>query len=117
MNNCKYETSNGRCGLKGSYAYRHKCFTEDLCKRHEPKTNSDLIRSMSDEELVECISKRAVDRLCEIVCGGECKALATLDKTCDQVCKEIVLNWLQTPADHTEVASDILMRPNGEEDA
>lgn len=51
MSNCKFETSNGRCGLKGCYAYRHKCFTEDLCKCHEPKTNSDRIRSMSDEEL------------------------------------------------------------------
>lgn len=53
MSNCKYETSNGRCGLKGSYAYRHKCFTEDLCKCHEPKTNADRIRAMSDEELAK----------------------------------------------------------------
>ena len=51
MSNCKFETSNGRCGLKGCYAYRHKCFTEDLCKCHEPKTNADRIRAMSDEEL------------------------------------------------------------------
>lgn len=61
-------------------------------------TNADRIRAMSDEELAECISKRAVDRLCEIVCGCECKAFATLDKTSDQVCKEIVLKWLKRPA-------------------
>lgn len=48
---CKYETSNGRCGLKGCYAYRHKCYTEDMCKCHEPPTNADRIRSMSDENL------------------------------------------------------------------
>ena len=48
---CKYETSNGRCGLKGSYAYRHKCYTEDFCKCCEPQTNADRIRAMSDEEL------------------------------------------------------------------
>lgn len=53
MSNCKYETSNGRCGLKGSYAYRHKCYTEDMCRCHEPKTNADHIRSMADEELAE----------------------------------------------------------------
>ena len=48
---CKYETSNGRCGLKGCYAYRHKCYTEDMCKCHEPPTNADRIRAMTDEEL------------------------------------------------------------------
>lgn len=48
---CKYETSNGRCGLKGCYAYRHKCYTEDMCKCNEPPTNADRIRAMSDEEL------------------------------------------------------------------
>ena len=53
MSNCKYETKNGRCGLKGSYAYRHKCYTEDMCRCHEPKTNADHIRSMTDEELAE----------------------------------------------------------------
>ena len=53
MSNCKYETSNGRCGLKGSYAYRHKCYGEDMCRCNEPKTNADHIRSMTDEELSE----------------------------------------------------------------
>ena len=48
---CKYETSNGRCGLKGCYAYRHKCYTEDMCKCHEPTTNADRIRAMTDDEL------------------------------------------------------------------
>ena len=51
MSNCKYETSNGRCGLKGCYAYRRKCYTEDMCRCHEPKTNADHIRSMTDDEL------------------------------------------------------------------
>ena len=50
---CKYETSNGRCGLKGCYAYRHKCYTEDMCKCNEPPTNADRIRSMTDEEINE----------------------------------------------------------------
>lgn len=80
-------------------------------------TNADRIRAMSDEKLAERIYERAVYKLCDIVCGGECKAFATLDKTGDQVCKEIVLKWLKQPADHAEVASEVLMRPNGEEDA
>ena len=53
MTNCKYITKNGRCGLKGSYAYRHGCFGEDMCRCREPMTNADLIRSTSDEELNE----------------------------------------------------------------
>lgn len=53
MTNCKYITKNGRCGLKGSYAYRHGCFGEDMCRCREPMTNADRIRSMSDEELAE----------------------------------------------------------------
>lgn len=50
---CKYETSNGRCGLKGSYAYRHKCYTDEFCKCCDPQTNADRIRAMSDEELAD----------------------------------------------------------------
>ena len=56
---CKYETSNGRCGLKGCYAYRHKCYTEDMCKLHEPQTNADHIRAMSDEELADVLREFA----------------------------------------------------------
>lgn len=55
MSSCRYETKNGRCGLKDCYAYRHKCFTEDLCKCHEPLTNANRIRAMSDEELAKFI--------------------------------------------------------------
>lgn len=62
MAKCKYETSNGRCGLKGSYAYRYKCFTTDLCKCHEPMTNADRIRAMSDGELAEWICDMAYGR-------------------------------------------------------
>ena len=97
MSNCKYETSNGRCGLKGSYAYRHKCYTEDMCRCHEPKTNADHIRSMTDEELVDFMSKHCIEDFCYIICGGECKAVATLNKTSEQRCQEIVLNWLKQP--------------------
>ena len=53
MTNCKYITKNGRCGLKGSYAYRHGCFGEDMCRCREPMTNADRIRAMNDEELAE----------------------------------------------------------------
>ena len=74
---CKYETSNGRCGLKGCYAYRHKCYTQDMCKCHEPQTNADRIRSMTDDELAKllcCTGWRMIEQ-----------------KEC--------LEWLQQPAE------------------
>ena len=61
MTNCKYITKNGRCGLKGSYAYRHGCFGEDMCRCREPMTNADRIRAMSDEELAEFLIDLADD--------------------------------------------------------
>ena len=86
--NCKYETPNGRCGLKGSYAYRHKCFTEDLCKCHDPMTNADRIRAMSDEELAEFIKNIKVRAVF-------CKAAKNNDAF-DELCSA---EWLQQPAE------------------
>ena len=60
MTNCKYITKNGRCGLKGSYAYRHGCFGEDMCRCREPMANADRIRAMSDEELAVLIAREIV---------------------------------------------------------
>ena len=87
---CKYETSNGRCGLKGCYAYRHKCYTEDMCKCHEPQTNADRIRSMSDEELATML-KDYKD------CSKNC--IISNGKHCYQICEEesVLLKWLQQP--------------------
>lgn len=59
MTNCKYITKNGRCGLKGSYAYQHGCFGKDNCRCIEPMTNADRIRSMSDEELANVLREFA----------------------------------------------------------
>ena len=86
---CKYETSNGRCGLKGCYAYRHKCYTEDMCKCNEPPTNADRIRAMSDENLAwELMLWR-----CEAIAkyhGIESQYPDTHSK---------ILDWLQKPTE------------------
>ena len=65
----------------------------------EMPSNADKIRAMSDEELAEEISRSSILDLCDIVCGGGCKAVATFNKTPEQRCAEIVLNWLQQPAE------------------
>lgn len=69
----------------------------DYPKPYKPLSNADRIRGMSDEELAETMNQKAIDTICDIVCGGECNAIATLHKTSNQVCKEIILDWLRQP--------------------
>ena len=88
MTNCKYITKNGRCGLKGSYAYRYGCFGEDMCRCREPMTNAQRIRAMSDEELVEFIKNIKVR-------AALCKAVGNNDAF-EELCSA---EWLQQPAE------------------
>ena len=81
---CKYETSNGRCGLKDSYAYRHKCYTEDMCKCNEPPTNADRIRG-NGEDHATCEWISVQDRLPEdqeevLVCTRSKNGIRNIDK-------------------------------------
>ena len=62
-------------------------------------TNADKIRSMSDEEMASEMDQRSVSTICDIVCQGDCKAIATLNKTSGEVCKGIIMKWLQKPAE------------------
>lgn len=59
-----------------------------------PFTIGDRIRSMSDEEIAAWVSEHGVDIMCELICGRECKAVATLDKTSNEVCQDIVKEQL-----------------------
>lgn len=62
-------------------------------------TNAQKIRAMSDEELAVAMSLRNIDTICDIVCNGECCAIATLDKTGEEICKDTILVWLRQPAE------------------
>lgn len=62
MTNCKYLTKTGKCGLEGSYAYRRKCFGEDMCRCRDPMTNADRINAMTIEEKAEFLSSIAYGR-------------------------------------------------------
>lgn len=89
---CKYETRNGRCGLAGSYAYRHKCYTEDMCRCHEPISNAYRIRAMSDEELattIHAIRLGWTATWCDYHCENEG----------DDGCDKCVLAWLKQPVE------------------
>ena len=66
-------------------------------KKFGQMTNAQRIRSMSDEELADYISENCISDFCYIVCGGNCKAMATFNKTSHQVCREIVADWLKQP--------------------
>lgn len=59
-----------------------------------PCTNADRIRAMSDEELASEMNQRSILTICDIVCQGDCKAIATLNKTRGEVCEEIIMEWL-----------------------
>lgn len=62
-------------------------------------TNAQKIRAMSDEELASEMNQRSISTICDIVCQGECKAIATLNKTSGEVCKEIIMEWLRQPTE------------------
>ena len=72
---------------------------EDVTDKNvEKMTNADRIRAMSDEAIAEYVCRNSINTLCDIICGGECNAIATLKKSGDWACKEIVMKWLQQPA-------------------
>ena len=67
------------------------------CCLPDGKTNIEQFRSMTDEELVEFLFEYGAYTVCDLVCGGGCKAVASLEKTASQKCREIILAKLQEP--------------------
>lgn len=74
----------------------------DYPKSRRPQANGDRIRAMSDGELAEFVCRNSINTMCDIICGGWCNAVATLKKSGDEMCKEIVIKWLQQPAEGGE---------------
>lgn len=62
-----------------------------------PVTNADRIRSMTDEELAAALDGFGAYSVCDLVCGGKCYAIASLEKTASQKCREIILAKLKEP--------------------
>ena len=72
-------------------------------KKFGAKTNAQKIRGMSDEEIADWVSlDGAINTPCDIICGGDCKAIATIEKSSIERCKEIVMKWLQMPAEEDD---------------
>ena len=87
------ESCNGFIDMRGQFhANKEEPFMP-------PMTNADRIRRMSDKELASEMNQRSISTVCDIVCQGDCKAIATLNKTSGEVCKEIIMKWLQQPAE------------------
>ena len=94
---CIYFEKNGRCrkfsdDTAVSYCVMGPCPEQTL-------SNADRIRAMSDEELASEMNQRSISTICDIVCQGGCAAIATLNKTGNKVCTEIIMKWLQQPAE------------------
>ena len=75
-----------------SYCVKGPCGAQVL-------SNGDRIRTMTDEELAEFIEEHCIESFCDIVCGGQCRAIRTFEKTSAEVCNDIIRNWLQQPAE------------------
>ena len=62
-------------------------------------TNYERIKAMSAEEMVDCMNKRCIDNVCDIVCNDNCRAFKTLERTSKQVCRDIIRAWLESEVD------------------
>ena len=84
-------------------SHEHYRATEDFARRlidhAKPMRNADKIRAMSDEEITEFVCRNGINTLCDIICGGECNAIASFKNSGDEACKEIVMKWLKQPAE------------------
>lgn len=88
---CSYRQPNGYCGSTGGWErcqYRQLYQPNTVVGYVPPlkKTNADRIRSMTDEELANCIT----DDLCDRVCHSPL--------SCDGNCEIQVLAWLKHEA-------------------
>ena len=98
-----------KCGGRGYFTV--PCYGEDydgvtvlrceVCKGNGmievPVTNVDRFRTMTDEELVEFLFEYGAYTVCDLVCGGGCKAFASLKETSDEKCRRIILEKLRAP--------------------
>lgn len=68
----------------------------DCPKKTKSNTNYNKIKNMSIENMAEFISNNATNNFCDLICNGECRALGTLNKPADEVCKKIITHWLNS---------------------
>lgn len=96
---CPYRAQCGDSPKHAEFAEGSECddFNRDII--NAPLTNADRIRAMSDEELAKEMCHRSIDAICDIVCGGDCKAIKTLNRTSKEVCRDIILAWLHRPVE------------------
>lgn len=94
LSGCKVEEYSGICPMSNSVRLKEK-----------PKTNADRIRAMSDEELAMNFEDYGLCKYIQRCDFPWCEGRAN--------CSWCVTDWLKQPAN--EVASDVLMQPDGEE--
>lgn len=90
---CIYFEKDGVCRKFTDDTYISYCVMEPCPE--QKLSNADRIRVMSDEELASEMNQRSILTICDIVCQGDCKAIAALNKTRGEVCEEIIMEWLR----------------------
>ena len=86
------------CGGHGFIAKFNDCSAwSECCEKcngtgeiEVPFTIGDKIRSMSDEEIAAWLNAHVTDTVCDLICWNDCDAMATYDKTSDEVCKDLI---------------------------
>lgn len=90
---CIYFEKDGKCRKFSDDTYISYCVMGPCPE--QKLSNADRIRAMSDEELASEMNQRSIPTICDIVCQGDCKAIAALNKTRGEVCEEIIMEWLR----------------------
>lgn len=87
------------CGTRdeATFAEGSDCDKFNQAVEHQPMTNADRIRAMSDEELADYINNHDV---CNTRTNEECKISYCA------VCQVCVLDWLQQSAEQSVVAHE-----------
>ena len=94
---CIYFEKDGKCRKFSDDTYISYCVMGPCPE--QKLSNADRIRAMSDEGLASEMNQRSIPTICDIVCQGDCKAIATLNKTSSEVCKGIIMKRLKKPAE------------------
>lgn len=66
------------------------------------KSHGELIRSSSDDDIAEWVSEYGPYSFCDVICGEQCTAFATLDQTAKEVCIDKVIKWLASEVRESE---------------
>ena len=101
---CVYRSENYFCSRHSTEGRLWLC-VGDKCPDYT-MSNADMWRSMTDEDLAAYLARNNVNTICDIVCGGKCKAVAKKGVDPWTACRKIVEEWLKKPSRRNEASEE-----------